>query len=255
MDRLAFTAAAAITEQTIARQHMVNELANMSTVGFKRSYDMAMQSITADGAGFSSRIQPQAVAKDIIRLEGGTVMATGRAMDVAINGKAVLAVSASDGTLSYTRRGDLRVNAQGALETGNGHLVRGEGGNTINVSPGFVITINPDGNVVARDPAAPTNARGQTVGRLMLRDATNAQLARRVDVLFEVAGQQPGTALPGGPALAGVTPGALEGSNVTAVHAMVRLMDHSRSFEQQIKIIKESRQIDESGATMLRPTS
>jgi flagellar basal-body rod protein FlgF len=109
--------------------------------------------------------------------------------------------------------------------------------------------------VVARDPAAPTNARGQTVGRLMLRDATNAQLARRVDGLFEVAGQQPGTALPGGPALAGVTPGALEGSNVTAVQAMVRLMDHSRSFEQQIKIIKESRQIDESGATMLRPTS
>jgi flagellar basal-body rod protein FlgF len=52
-----------------------------------------------------------------------------------------------------------------------------------------------------------------------------------------------------------VTPGALEGSNVTAVQAMVRLMDHSRSFEQQIKIIKESRQIDESGATMLRPTS
>ena len=42
---------------------------------------------------------------------------------------------------------------------------------------------------------------------------------------------------------------------VTAVQAMVRLMDHSRSFEQQIKIIKESRQIDESGATMLRPTS
>jgi flagellar basal-body rod protein FlgF len=37
-----------------------------------------------------------------------------------------------------------------------------------------------------------------------------------------------------------------------AVQAMVRLMDHSRSFEQQIRIIKESRQIDESGATMLR---
>ncbi|MFN5701930.1 MAG: flagellar basal body rod C-terminal domain-containing protein, partial [Betaproteobacteria bacterium] len=64
-----------------------------------------------------------------------------------------------------------------------------------------------------------------------------------------------GTALPGGPAPDGVTPGALEGSNVTAVQAMVRLMDHSRSFEQQIKIIKESRQIDESGATMLRPAS
>ncbi|MFN5699604.1 MAG: flagellar hook-basal body complex protein, partial [Betaproteobacteria bacterium] len=176
MDRLAFTAAAAITEQTLARQHMINELANMSTVGFKRSYDMAMQSITADGPGLSSRIQPQAVSKDIIRLEGGAVMATGRALDVAVNGRAVLAVSANDGTLAYTRRGDLRVNAQGALETGVGHLVRGEGGNTINVPPGFIITINPDGNVVARDPAAPTNARGATVGRLMLRSAAGAEL-------------------------------------------------------------------------------
>lgn len=255
MDRLAFTAAAAITEQTIARQHMVNELANMSTVGFKRSYDMAMQSITADGAGFSSRIQPQAVAKDIIRLDGGTIMATGRALDVAVNGRGVLAVSANDGTLAYTRRGDLRVNAQGALETGVGNLVRGEGGNTINVPPGFVITINPDGNVVARDPAAPTNARGQTVGRLMLRNADATELARRTDGLFEVAGRPAGTALPGGPAPDGVTPGVLEGSNVTAVQAMVRLMDHSRSFEQQIKIIKESKQIDESGATMLRPAT
>jgi flagellar basal-body rod protein FlgF len=255
MDRLAFTASAAITEQTIARQQLVNELANMSTVGFKRSYDMALQSITAEGPGFSSRIQPQAVAKDLIRLEGGTVMATGRALDVAMNGKAVLGVSASDGTLSYTRRGDLRVNALGSLETGNGNLVRGEGGATINVPPGFVITINPDGNVVARDPALPGNARGQTIGRLMLRDASTAQLARRADGLFEVAGQPSGTELPGGSAMDGVTPGALEGSNVTAVQAMVRLMDHSRSFEQQIKIIKESRQIDESGATMLRPTT
>ncbi len=255
MDRLAFTAAAAISEQTLARQHMVNELANMSTVGFKRSYDMAMQSIAAEGAGFSSRILPKAVAKDIIRLDGGTVMATGRALDVAVNGRAVLAVSTEDGTLAYTRRGDLRVNARGALETGTGYLVRGEGGNTINVPPGFVITINPDGNVVARDPALPSTTPSQPLGRLMLRNAATSELARRVDGLFEVAGQAPGTALPGGPAPDGVTPGALEGSNVTAVQAMIRLMDLSRSFEQQIKIIKESKQIDESGATMVRPTT
>ncbi len=255
MDRLAFTAAAAITEQTLARQHMVNELANMSTVGFKRSYDMAMQSITAEGAGFSSRIQPQAISKDVIRLDGGTVMATGRSLDVAINGKAVLGVTSTDGTQAYTRRGDLRVNARGVLETGAGHVVRGEGGAPINVPPGFVVTINPDGNVVARDPALPSTQRGQTVGRLMLRDASNTELIRRMDGLFDVYGKPIGTDIPGGPAMAGVTPGALEGSNVTAVQALVRLMDHSRSFEQQIRIIKESRQIDESGATMLRPTT
>ena len=131
--------------------------------------------------------------------------------------------------------------------------MRTEGGNDANDPHGFVIPINPDGNGVARDPAAPTNARGATVGLLMLQSAASAELGRRSDGLFKVAGRPTGTALPGGPAPDGVTPGALEGSNVTAVQAMVRLMDHSRSFEQQIKIIKESRQIDESGATMFWP--
>ena len=254
MDRLAFNAAAALTEQTLARQQMVHELANMSTVGFKRSFDMAVQATKADGAGFITRIQPKSTATDIIRLEGGAVMVTGRALDVAINGKGVMGVSAADGTLAFTRRGDLRVNAQGVLETGTGNIVRGDGG-PINVPPGFIISINPDGTVVARDPAQPPTARGQTVGQIMLRDASNVQLTRREDGLYDQLGKPAGTDIPGGPALSGVTPGALEGSNVTPIFAMVRLLDHSRSFEQQVRIIKESKSIDESGATMLRPAS
>lgn len=252
MDRLAFTAAAAITEKTIARQRMVNDLANISTTGFKRSYDVAMQSITAVGPGFASRTQPQASSTDLVRLDAGTVVATGRPLDVAINGTAVLGVSSADGVLAFTRRGDLRVNAQGALENGAGHLVRGEGGAAINVPPGFQITISPEGDVLARDPAAPSNARAQVVGRLMLRNAAETPLSRRADGLFEVNERPAGTDIAGGPATSGVTTGALEGSNVTAVQAMVALIDHSRSFEQHIRMIKEIRGIDDSGATMLR---
>lgn len=253
MDRLAFTAAAAITEQALGRQHLVHELANLSTVGFKRSYDMALQSVAVQGSGFASRIQPQTVAKDQIQLEGGPVMVTGRPLDVALNGTTVLGVTAADGSLAFTRRGDLRVNAQGVVETGAGQVVRGEGG-AINVPPGSAITVNPDGTLYARDPAQGAAGRAQAVGRLWIRDASTTVLSRRSDGLFEPQGRS-GADVQNGAQLPSVTPGALEGSNVNGVQAMVRLIDHSRSFETQIRIIKDSKDIDESGASMLRPTT
>jgi len=49
-----------------------------------------------------------------------------------------------------------------------------------------------------------------------------------------------------------VTSGALEGSNVSPITGMVKLIDHSRTFETQIRIIKESRDLDQSGSSMLR---
>jgi flagellar basal-body rod protein FlgF len=45
----------------------------------------------------------------------------------------------------------------------------------------------------------------------------------------------------------------LEGSNVSAVAALTRLIDHARSFELQVKVIKEAKDIDQSGAAMLKP--
>ena len=51
MDRLAFNAVAAITSQQLARQSAVNDLANLSTPGFKRSFESATRAVMADGAG------------------------------------------------------------------------------------------------------------------------------------------------------------------------------------------------------------
>ena len=141
MDRLVFTSNATIKEQATARQVLVNELANVSTVGFKSSYDVALQSVKVEGPGFDSRFQAHAVARDFIRLEPGPIMATGRPMDIALADKAVMAVQASNGDMAFTRRGDLKVNAQGQMENGSGHLVMGAGG-PITVPPGMMVTIN-----------------------------------------------------------------------------------------------------------------
>jgi len=252
MDRLAFNAAAAITEQRLGRQSVINELANVSTVGFKRSYESATQAIKVTGAGMDSRYQPQSVSKDVIDLRPGTLMATGRPMDVAMNGSTVLGVTASNGELAFTRRGDLRVSANGVLETGAGQAVRGADGGVITIPPGFEASINSDGNIFARAPGQATNAPGIAVGRLLLRDAAQVSLTRRTDGLFTLQ-DKPGQDIPvAGDALPSVTPQALEGSNVNAMAVMVKLMEQSRSFEQQIKVIKESRAGDESGSSMLK---
>jgi flagellar basal-body rod protein FlgF len=90
------------------------------------------------------------------------------------------------------------------------------------------------------------------IDRLQLRDASQTPLARREDGLFRVDGQPSGADFATGPVPTSVTVKALEGSNVNPMEAMVKLIEQSRSFEHQIRSIKESKSNDESGAAMMR---
>ena len=251
MDRLAFNAAAAINEQRLARQMITHELANVVTVGFKTSFEVAMSAIKVEGAGLPTRMQPQSISKDIIQLRPGEVITTGRNLDISMNEETVLGVTAPNGQLAFTRRGDLKINSAGVLEDALKHVVRGEGGGPVTIPPGLTITINPDGTIFAADPAQTGAVQQTLIGRLLLRDASTTQLERRDDGLFGPVGKLGGD-VTGGPKLPSLTAGALEGSNVNAMMAMVKLMDQSRSFEHQVRNIKESKNADEAGATMLK---
>ena len=251
MDRLAFNAAAAINEQRLARQMVTHELANVVTVGFKTSFEVAMSAIKVEGAGLPTRMQPQSISKDIIQLRPGEVITTGRNLDISMNEETVLGVTAPNGQLAFTRRGDLKVNSAGVLEDALKHVVRGEGGGPVTIPPGLTITINPDGTIFAADPAQTGPVQQTLIARLLLRDASTTQLERRDDGLFGPVGKLGGD-VTGGPKLPSLTAGALEGSNVNAMMAMVKLMDQSRSFEHQVRNIKESKNADEAGATMLK---
>ncbi len=251
MDRLAFNAAAAINEQRMSRQMTTHELSNVTTVGFKRSYEVAMRAVKIEGPGIESRYQPQSVASDVISLKPGSLMATGRALDVAMNESTVLGVSATNGELAFSRRGDLRINSAGVLEDGAGRAVRGQGGTAITIPPGLEVSINPNGTVYAVDPAQVGPAQPVLIDSLLLRDASATPLERREDGLFGPVGKR-GTDIANGTTLPAVTPKALEGSNVNAMEVMVKLMDQSRSFEHQVRNIKESKTTDEAGATMMK---
>lgn len=255
MDRLVYTALASINERRLLREQLNNELANVSTVGFKRSFDSAMTAVKAEGDGFDSRIQPFIQQKDAVSLAPGALMATGRNLDVAMNDKAVLGVQRQDGQIAFTRRGDLRVNSQGVLENGAGKIVLGQGGGPITIPPGFEVTITKEGDLYARDPAQPVAAPQVLIDRLMLRDSSAIVFERTEDALMRPQAQfrNVNGDFPNGPLPLSVTPQALESSNVNPVTAMVKLIDFSRSFESQIRFIKEAKSLDETASSMLRP--
>ena len=107
---------AAINEERMGRHKLSNDIANVSTVGFKRTFEVTLQPHQAVGQGFDSRLQPRMYSHDQVILDPGPMMVTGRDLDVAMNHKTVLGVTASNGELAFTRRGDLKVNANGVLE-------------------------------------------------------------------------------------------------------------------------------------------
>ena len=251
MDRLAFNSVAAINEQRTARQMTTNELANVSTPGFKRSFEAALRTIKVEGPGFQSRMQPQAFTQDFINLKPGTAMATGNELDVALNDQSVLGVTAPNGALAFTRRGDLRLNSAGALENGAGHLVRSQGGGNITIPPGFMVSISDSGAIFATDPAQAGVAQPVLVATMLLRDASKTPLERREDGLFQKVGK-PGEDVQNGPVTPSLTARSLEGSNVNPIEVMVKLLEQSRSFEQQVNIIKQSKEADEAGASMMK---
>ena len=252
MDRLAFNAVAAINEQRVARQMAPNEMANATPVGFKRSFESSVRAIEVDGPGLKTRFQPQSFTEDFISMKAGPVMVTGNDLDISLSAHSVMGVTAPDGTLAFTRRGDLRVNAAGALETGNGNVVRSQSGGALTVPLGVKVIINADGSVYGIDPAQAGTVAPVLIANLLLRDASTTPLQRREDGLFAVAGAPKGQDITPGPITPGLTSGALEGSNVNAISVMVKMMDQARSFEQQVNMIKESKSCDESGATMMK---
>ena len=251
MDKLIFNPMTTMNEQALVRQSLVNELANVSTVGFKRSFDSALQAVKAVGDGFDTRHQAQLLLKDVIDMNPGSVMATGRDLDIAMGGATVMGVQAPNGELAFTRRGDLRVTIDGALETGSGHLVQGENG-PITIPPGFGVRIDKAGGVYALDFAQAGVPAEAFIDNLLLRDASAQPLTRREDGLYKPVGLPDGTDFASGPEMPVVTSQALEGSNVSPIAAMTKLIDHARTFEAQLRIIKEAKDLDNTGASMMK---
>ncbi|MDB5701118.1 MAG: flagellar basal body rod protein FlgF [Sphingomonadales bacterium] len=244
MDRLIHTSLSAM-KAAMARQAVTaNNLANASTTGF-RAEIASVRPLWLKGA----ELQDRAFASEEVTaadMQGGAVIDTGRPLDIALQGGALLTVQAEDGDEAYTRRGDLIVSDSGLLTTGDGHPVVGDGG-PITVPPSDRVTINSDGSIwivpAGGDPNAP-----QQIDRLKLASATGSTVVKQIDGLFRV---KDGGALPADPE-ARLTLHALEGSNVNPTTALVDMIDASRAWDTQVKMLTTAREMDADTANLMK---
>ena len=244
MDRLIYTALTGM-DAAMNRQRMVaNNLANASTPGFRQEVFAATPATLKNGS-----LEARALAKGLVRgadMAQGNVTPTGKPLDVAVQGKALIAFQAPDGGEFYSRRGDLRVAPSGVLENGEGLPVLGESGAPITVPAGFALTIAGDGTLLGSDPAAP-DAPAQAIDRIRLVSPEGSRLAKGIDSFLKVPG---GGVLPPDPT-AQITPGSLEQSNVQTAATLVDMIEAQRAFEQRVKVLSTATQLDEAGSRLL----
>ena len=238
MDRVIYLAMAG-AKATLQRQDVLaHNLANASTTGF-RAEMMAFRAVPVRGDGASTRVYALETTPGY-NPEPGPVASTGRNLDVAVAGQGWLAVQSLDGTEAYTRNGSLDVNNEGLLVSRSGLPVLGDGG-PITVPANAQVTIGVDGTL----SASVGNGRPQGIGRLKLV-TPEAPLLRGDDGLFRGADGD----LQADPS-ARVQSGALEGSNVSPVEAMVAMIAAARQFEQQMKMLQTSQEREQSATKLL----
>lgn len=244
MDRLLYISMTGAAQNLRAQQTISHNLANVSTTGFQADLD-AYKSLALKGDGFDTRVYNQHYRSGV-DFQRGSMLNTGRELDAAIQGEGLFAVQAPDGTEAYTRAGDFRVDQNGFLTTGRGLMVLGEGG-PVSIPPYQKLDIGSDGSISVV-------ALGQTadsvtiVDRIKLVKPEVDQLQKGADGLLrlkEGANSEPD-------ATVRLVSGTLESSNVNAVSELVSLLDNSRQFELQVKMMKAAEEADESSTKLMR---
>ncbi|TFZ08377.1 flagellar basal-body rod protein FlgF [Ramlibacter humi] len=242
MDRLIYTAAAGARALMQRQDGHANNLANANTPGFRAS-ETAFRAVPVRGEGMPTRVVSLEASAGFNE-KSGPIEQTGRNLDVAVLGRGYLAVQAPDGTEAYTRAGALQVNDQGALVTSQGLPVNGEGG-ALNIPAGATVSIGRDGTVTAQPATGPA----QQVGRLKLVNPEPGALRKGDDGLLRMDG---GGEAPADPEVR-VAAGALEGSNVNVVEAMVGMIAAARQFDTQMKLLQSAEQDDQRASQLLAP--
>ncbi|MBS0308707.1 MAG: flagellar basal-body rod protein FlgF [Proteobacteria bacterium] len=237
MDRLIYTAMTGAKHILEQQATTTNNLANATTTGFRAQID-AFRAVPVVGAPMPTRayVVDSTVGTDF---SPGSILQTGRELDVAVLTKGWFAVQLEDGSEAYTRHGSLKLSENGELQTQSGLAVLGDGG-PIAVPPDVNLTIAKDGTVAAF--ATSGKAAASTVlGRIKLVNPPEGDLVRGSDGLFRLkSGEQ--AQLDENVA---ITSGALESSNVNAAEAMVNMINLARQFEMHMNLLKNA----ESNAT------
>ncbi len=244
MDRLIWTAVSGMSASMAQQRMTANNMANAQTIGF-RAEIMQFTPVTVKGSQVETRTLTEGEVRSA-RMEAGSLIETGRPLDIALSGEALLGVQAEDGGEAYTRRGDLALLPSGLLVNGEGRPVLGEGG-PISVPPGSELSIAPDGAVLVRDAATPDAPLAQ-LDKLKLASPAGSKIAKGLDGLFKVQG---GGVLPTDPE-ARLTSGSLEQSNVRTSEVLVQMIEAQRLYDMRTKLVATAKELDEGGTALMR---
>ena len=249
MDRLIYTSMSGAKYLLERQATLANNLANATTTGF-RADTVGLRAVPAVSPQAGTRVFTVETTTGADFSQGPTT-ATGRTLDVAIQGQGWLTVQAGDGSEAYTRNGSLQLGPDGTLQLPNGLQVQaglsvqGDGG-PISVPPDVTLAIGRDGTVSAIPTGGKSNAVN-VLGRIKLVNPEEASLERGDDGLFRVKGGGEADA----DANVSVVGGALEGSNVNVVEAMVGMIAASRQFEMQMKMLSTAEQNEQKASAVL----
>ncbi len=228
-----------------------NNIANMTTSGFKRQrpefHDLLYQNIVRPGSNSSDvgTIIPAGIqlgagvkAGSVYRInEQGTLQITSNELDLAIDGNGWFQVELPSGDTGYTRSGSFQLNENGEIVTSQGYRVL----------PGITlpddtvnITINANGEVFAdiQGQIDPTNV-GQITTAIFANDAGLEAIGNNLFLETTASGAATeGT--PGSDGYGGINQGALENSNVNVVEEITTMITAQRAYEMNSKVIQAS---------------
>ena len=224
-----------------------NNLANVSTNGFKKDTavfeDLMYQNLRQSGGQTSQDTQlPSGLAVGTgVRLVAtekmhsqGNIVQTGNSLDMAVNGRGFFQILRPDGSLGYTRDGSFQSDAQGQVVTANGYLLQP----AVTVPQGAQsISISSDGTVEVTLAAATAPTQ---VGNIQLVDFINpAGLQATGENLYaETASSgSPQAGTPGLNGIGSIMSGSLETSNVNTVEELVNMIETQRAYEMNSKVI------------------
>jgi len=242
-----------LSAQNTRLSTIANNLANASTVGFKRDdaqfQDLLYQIRAQPGAASSQNTQlPSGLQLGTgVRVVGttkqfteGSLQVTQKSLDMAINGRGFFQILMPDGSTAYTRNGEFQLNSNGEIVNASGMQLQP----TISVpQDAQTITISRDGIIEAQVPG---QAAPQQIGQLQLTDFINpAGLQAIGNNLFveTAASGSPQQGNPGATGFGAVEQGSLEASNVDVVEEMVNMIATQRTYEMNSKVISTSDQM------------
>lgn len=230
-----------------------NNLANVSTTGFKRDraefQDLLYQIRRQPGAQSTQDSQlPSGLQLGTgVRIVGtqknfseGSLQTTDQPLDMAVKGDGFFQVVMPDGTMSYTRDGTFHLNSDGQVVTANGFALE----------PAIVVpedtqtfTVGEDGTVSVTTAG---NSTPQIIGNIQTANFINpAGLQAMGNNLFAETASSgaPQTGTPGLNGLGTVLQNTLENSNVSTVEELVNMITTQRAYEMNSKVISTADQM------------